>query len=151
MIARIFRRGPRSLSFSKDLPEEERSQLLMELVACAKRQGGTVRNARRAQALTELFKKLSPQGRQVFVNLLQNLNGEECFMAGDQYAEIEEAELFGGSDSKLAIVDLFETPRRRVLKQLTSAGFDDEMLLVIKALSNSEMENDIDEILAGNS
>ena len=72
-------------------------------------------------------------------------------MAGDQYAEIEEAELFGGSDSKLAIVDLFETPRRRVLKQLASAGFDDEMLLVIKALSNSEMENDIDEILAGSS
>ena len=115
---KLFSKKPARLSFTPDMPESERQQLVSEFKDCANRQGGSLKNARRSQALAELFHRLSPAGKQVFADLLQSLNDAVQQATGERYAEIEEAELFGGSESKLAVFDMFETPRRRLLSHL---------------------------------
>ena len=149
LFARLFGKSPPHLSFSPDIPENERPKLLAELQACAHRRGGTLNNTRRAQALADLFLSLSPAGQQVFADTLNGLNETAHRSTGDRYAEIEEEELFGGSDSKLAVLDMFETPRRRVLSHLRNSNAGPECLLEIRRLSESDLQNDIDEMVSG--
>ncbi|MGB0631519.1 MAG: hypothetical protein ACPGRZ_12580 [Alphaproteobacteria bacterium] len=147
IFARFFAKNTPQLSFTPDIPGDERARLLAELKACANREGGSLKTARRAQALSDLFPKLSPAGKQAFADMLGSLNDETRPATGDRYAEIEEAEYFGGSESKLALLDMFETPRRRVIGHLADADTGSETLKEIKGLSNDDVRTDIDEIL----
>lgn len=146
LFARFFARKDSRLRFTPDLPGAERTQLSAELNACANRQGGSLKNARRAQALTSLFAGLSPAGKMVFTEVLTDLNDRMQRAPGDRYAEIEEAELFGGSDSKLAVLDMFETPRRRVLSHLKETENGHGILAEIEALAGPEVRAEIEEL-----
>jgi len=146
-FARLFGKSPPRLSFSPDIPENERPKLLAELQACAHRRGGTLNNARRAQALADLFLSLSPAGQQVFADTLNGLNETAHRSTGDRYAEIEEAELFGRSESKLAVLDMFETPRRRVLRHMCGAENGNALLEEIRQFSAPDLQREVDRIL----
>ena len=142
---KLFSKKPARLSFTPDIPESERQQLVSEFKDCANRQGGSLKNARRSQALAELFHRLSPAGKQVFADLLQSLNDAVQQATGERYAEIEEAELFGGSESKLAVFDMFETPRRRLLSHLGSTENGSVLLAEIGTLADPDTREDIAE------
>ena len=144
---RLFSKQSARASFTPDIPDGERSQLEAEFKACANRQGGSMKNARRAHALAELFQGLSPAGKQVFADLLGGLNEAGQRSTGERYAEIEEAELFGGSESKLAVIDMFETPRRRILFHLGTTKNGHELLAALQVLASSELREDIEDIL----
>ncbi|PPR11796.1 MAG: hypothetical protein CFH41_00671 [Alphaproteobacteria bacterium MarineAlpha11_Bin1] len=145
---RIFRKKTPHLSFSLDLPEEERARLLSELKDCANRKGGSLKNARRAEALTNLFHSLSPVGKRIFASLVAGLNDDAGQSTGEQYSEIEEAELFGGSESKLAVLDMFETPRRRLLAHLDTTSNGKDFLNTIGAIVPEEVCQDIRDLQA---
>ncbi|MEE2996502.1 MAG: hypothetical protein VX700_05090 [Pseudomonadota bacterium] len=139
----LFSKNAPTLSFSPDIPEEEKASLLSELNDCANRRGGSLQNARRAKALGDLFNALSPTGKEIFANLLAGTNDSAERSAGERYSEIEEAELFGGSDSKLAVLEMFETPRRRLLAYLGTTPGGRGLLHEISALSPPEVRQDI--------
>ena len=145
-LARFFARKDPRLRFTPDLPDDERTQLAAELTACANRQGGSLKTARRARALATLFFGLTPVGKKVFADTLADLNDRGQRTAGDRYAEIEEAELFGSSDSKLAVLDMFETPRRRVLCHLRETENGEDILTEIRALADPDLRTDIDDL-----
>ena len=146
-FSKLFARADARPSFSPDLPGDERVALAREMADCADRRGGSLKNARRAQALAALFDKLSPAGKQVYVEVIEELN-QTCRQApGDRYSEIEETELFGGSGSKLGILDLFETPRRRLLSRLCETERGTELLGDIRLLASPETAEDISIII----
>ena len=148
MFKGLFSKHAPALSFSPDIPEQEKAQLLSELKDCANRRGGSLRNARRAKALADLFYALSPTGKEIFANLLAGTNDSAERSAGERYSEIEEAELFGGSDSKLAVLEMFETPRRRLLAHLGTTPGGKDLLHEISALSSPEVCQDISDLQA---
>lgn len=145
-LRKLFAKPSLKLSFSPDLPLEERTSLVGELKACAEREGGALKNARRAHALTDLFWHLSEAGRRVFAEELGRLNDVAGISAGERYSQIEEAELFGGSDSKLGLLDLFETPRRRVLGYLSATATGKEVLRAIGEHADADFRKDIADI-----
>ena len=123
IFAPLFAR-PAPPAFTPDLPGDETRVLADEMQACLNRTGGTLATLRRAQALADLFGRLTPSGRQIYIATLKSLDAAGGKSTADRYSEIEEAELFGRSSSKLAMLDAFETPVRRMLTMLigTKAG-----------------------------
>ena len=148
VFKKLFGKKTPRLSFTPNLPEEERTGLLSELKDCANRKGGSLKNARRAESLANLFHSLSPSGKEVFANLVAGLNNDAGRSAGEQYSEIEEAEFFGGSESKLAVLDMFETPRRRLLAHLATASGGKDLLNTISAILPVEAAQDIKDLEA---
>ncbi|HCH56171.1 MAG TPA: hypothetical protein DEV64_03690 [Rhodospirillaceae bacterium] len=146
LFASLFQKKSQPVPFSPDIPPDERPLLLAELTACANRSGGSLKNARRAQALADLFRGLSPAGKKVFADTLGTLNDAASRTSGEQYSEIEEAEFFGGSESKLALLDMFETPRRRILHHLSGTSSGLKILGEISTLSEVDVQKDIDEV-----
>jgi hypothetical protein len=62
----------------------------------------------------------------------------------ERYAEIEEAELLGRSSSKLAILDAFETPQRRMLAMLNGTKNGAATIEDIRAIADESLKNKID-------
>ena len=147
LFSRLFAKSAPLPAFSPDIAGDESSRLAANLRACANRRGGALKNARRAEALTGLFAGLSPTGKRVFAEIIDTLNDDARESMGEQYAEIEEAELFGGSDSKLAVLDMFETPRRRVLNYMSTTVTGPDALRDLREFGGAAMRNEIDSIL----
>ena len=117
IFASLFAR-PAPPGFSSDLPEAETALLAAEMQACLDRRGGTLTTIRRTQDMANLFSRLSASGKRRYVETLLSLNDAAGKSVSERYSEIEEAELFGGCASKLAMLDAFETPVRRMLGAL---------------------------------
>ena len=132
--------------FSTDLSGDDPAVLRAEMQACTHRDGGTLATARRAHALAELFGKLTAEGKQIYIGLLIGLDDAAPASAADRYSQIEEAELFGRSSSKLAILDAFERPTRRMLTLLNDSGLGAQMIAEIRAVSPTVLQEDIDKI-----
>jgi len=133
-------------TFSTDLAGDDPAVLRAEMQACTHRDGGTLATVRRAQALAELFGKLTADGKQIYIDLLIGLDTAAPASAADRYSQIEEAELFGRSSSKLAILDAFERPTRRMLTLLNDSGRGAQVIAEIREVSPTVFQEDIDKI-----
>ena len=149
MLKYIFRKfffPPRvaTLQFTPDLAGNDRDHLKQEMEACLNRDGGSVRNLKRVEALTELFLQLSPVGQQVYVEVLTGLEDTPTQTSGDTYSKFEEAEMFGGSASKLAVLDVFEPRRRRFISMLRASERGPEALVTIESIGPEDLKKDIE-------
>lgn len=130
--------------FTPDLGGNDPDVLRAEMQACLNRTGGTLTNLRRAEALSGLFGGLTPEGRQRYIATLKSLDTAAATVTAERYSEIEEAELFGRSTSKLAILDSFESPQRRMLTMLKGARNGAGTIEEIRALADDELKLSID-------
>lgn len=146
MFRRLFARAAPPPSFSPDLGGDDPGRLRAEMQACLDRAGGTLTNVRRAGALSDLFDRLTPAGQRRYVAVLQSLDETAAEATSQRYSRIEEAELFGRSSSKLAILDAFETPRRRMLEQIKSARDGARTITALRAVADDETRKIIDSL-----
>ena len=91
--------------------------------ACLDRSGGALATLRRADALASAYRKLTPLGRTRFADAIVQLG-----MEADHYARIEEMELFGRPADKLAALESFAPPARRMLELIRDAADGGEAL-----------------------
>ena len=126
-------------AFSPDLPNAETAVLAAEMQACLNRSGGALTTIRRAQDIATLFSGLSTEGKRRYVDTLLSLNDTAGKSVSDRYSEIEEAELFGGSASKLAMLDAFETPVRRMLGALNGTENGPVLIAEISELGGEKI------------
>lgn len=139
-----FRKSVPPPTFTPDLGGEDAERLRAEMQTCLNRAGGTLVNLRRMNALADLFGRLSPEGRGVYVNVLGTLDKKAAKATSERYSEIEEAELFGRSSSKLAILDAFETPQRRILAMLKGTKNGAQTIEEIRAIADDDLKKNID-------
>ena len=137
-LKRLFSSSEPVATFSPNLGENDRQRLIAEMKACIERRGGELKNARRAKALVALFSKLSNDGKEVYAGIVDGFNEIAKEDIGEKYSKIEEAELFGGSASKLAVLDSFESPRRRLIQLLGNAGGGQSMLQELGKMVSDE-------------
>ena len=116
-------RPRRGVPLSPDLPEADRRQVLADMRACLDRKGGATAALRRADALASAYRKLSPLGKARFADAIVQLGAEP-----DHYARIEEMELFGRPADKLAALEAFAPPARRMLELIRDAADGGEAL-----------------------
>ena len=129
LLASLFAR-PAPPSFTPDIPGVEAEILAAEMQACLNRSGGALATIRRTAALAGLFGGLSAVGKH----------------AADRYSEIEEAELFGRSSSKLSMLDAFETPVRRMLAALNGTTNGPALIAEIREISDDDLKNQMDNL-----
>ena len=142
LFASLFAR-PAPPGFTPDLPGAEAELLATEMQACLNRSGGALATIRRTEALAGLFGGLSADGKQRYVDTLKSLDAAGGKSAADRYSEIEEAELFGRSSSKLAMLDAFETPVRRMLAALNGTANGTALIAEIREFSDDDLQNEI--------
>jgi hypothetical protein len=142
IFASLFAR-PEPPSFSPDLPDAETGTLAAEMQACLNRSGGALTTIRRTQAVATLFSGLSAEGKRRYVDTIRSLNDTGGKSVSDRYSEIEEAELFGGSASKLAMLDAFETPVRRMLAALNGTENGAALIAEIRDFGDEELTREI--------
>lgn len=146
LFNRLFGRAPPPPSFSADLGGNDPDRLRAEMQACLNRAGGTLTNIRRATALSDLFNRLTPEGQHTYISVLKSLDETAAEATSERYSQIEEAELFGRSSSKLAILDAFETPQRRMLEQIKSARNGVEAIAALREIGDDELITNIDSL-----
>lgn len=139
IITSLFAR-PAPPSFTPDLPGAETDILASEMQACLNRSGGTLMTLQRTKALAGLFAGLSADGKQRYIDVLKSLDASGGKAATDRYSEIEEAELFGRSSSKLAMLDAFETPVRRMLAALNGTTNGPSVIAAIRELADDDIK-----------
>ena len=140
---KLFARSKTHFVFSKDLQNDEPAKLYSEMKACIERRGGTLKNVRRAQALTDLFNRLTPGGQLVYIQVLEAFGDDLPETSPETYSKLEEAEMFGGSASKLAVLDAFVTPRRRLIAMLSRTENGPETLETISKFASQDVIEDI--------
>ena len=145
-LKRLFSSSEPVATFSPNLGENDRQRLIAEMKACIERRGGELKNARRAKALVGLFSKLSNDGKEVYAGIVDGFNEIAKEDIGEKYSKIEEAELFGGSASKLAVLDSFESPRRRLILLLNDTENGQSMLLELATIVSTESQKEINSI-----
>ena len=91
--------------------------------ACLDRSGGALATLRRTEALAIAYRKLTPLGKARFADAIVQLG-----MEPDHYARIEEMELFGRPADKLAVLESFAPPARRMLELIRGAADGVEVL-----------------------
>lgn len=143
---RLFGRAAPPPSFSADLGGDDPDRLRAEMQACLNRTGGTLTNVRRAGALSDLFNKLTPDGQRRYIGVLKSLDETAAEATSERYSQIEEAELFGRSSSKLAILDAFETPQRRMLEQIGSARNGARTIAAIRERADDDLKKIINNL-----
>jgi hypothetical protein len=139
-----FRKTAPPPIFDLNLAGENAERLRAEMQTCLNRTGGTLTNLRRIHALSDLFDRLTPEGRRKYVSVLGTLDKKAAQATSERYSEIEEAELFGRSSSKLAILDAFETPQRRMLAMLKGTKNGTAVITDIRAIADDELKREID-------
>ena len=139
-----FRKAAPPPTFTPDLGGDDAERLRTEMQTCLNRAGGTLVNLRRMEALADLFGRLTPEGRRTYVTVLVMLDKKAAEATSERYAEIEEAELLGRSSSKLAILDAFETPQRRMLAMLNGTKNGAATIEDIRAIADESLKNKID-------
>jgi len=145
ILASLFAR-PTPPGFSPDLPDAETDTLAAEMQACLNRSGGTLATIHRTQAVATLFSGLTTEGKRRYVDTLKSLNAAGGKSVSDRYSDIEEAELFGGSVSKLAMLDAFETPVRRMLAALNGTENGPALITEIRAFSDEELTKEMNNL-----
>lgn len=91
--------------------------------ACLDRSGGALATLRRTDALASAYRKLTPLGRTRFADAIVQLG-----MEADHYARIEEMEFFGRPADRLAALESFAPPARRMLELIRDAADGGEAL-----------------------
>ena len=134
---------PVAPTFTPDLAGVETGILATEMQACLNRDGGALATIRRTTSLARLFDGLSADGKRRYVETLKSLDAMGVKSAADRYSEIEEAELFGRSSSKLAILDAFETPVRRMLAALNGTADGPNLIKKIMQYSDESLKKHI--------
>ena len=137
-LKRLFSSGQPVATFAPNLAGEDRQRLIAEMKACIERRGGELKNARRVNALVDLFSKLTDDGKRVYAGIVDGFDEIAKEDIGEKYSKVEEAELFGGSASKLAVLDSFESPRRRLIQLLGNAGGGQSMLQELGKMVSDE-------------
>lgn len=130
---------PAPPSFMPDLPGDETDVLAAEMQACLNRSGGALATVRRTEAIARLFAGLSADGKRRYIETLKSLDAAGGKSASDRYSDIEEAELFGRPSSKLAMLDAFETPVRRMLAALNGSENGPALISKIRELADDEL------------
>lgn len=138
LFGSLFAR-PAPPAFSPDLPDDETEILAAEMQASLNRSGGTLMTVRRTEALAALFPGLSATGKRRYIDVLKSLDAASGKSTSDRYSEIEEAELFGRSTSKLAMLDAFETPVRRMLAALNGTENGPALIAEIRELADEDL------------
>jgi len=146
-LKRLFSSREPVATFSPNLGGDDRRRLIAEMKACIERRGGELKNARRAKALVDLFSKLNDDGKEVYAGIVDGFNETAKEDIGEKYSKIEEAELFGGSASKLAVLDSFESPRRRLILRLGDTGNGQWILSELATTVSTESQKEIKSIL----
>jgi len=139
-----FRKTVAPPIFDPDLAGNDAERLRTEMQTCLNRAGGTLANLRRINAVADLFHRLTPEGCGVYVNVLGTLDQKAAKATSERYSEIEEAELFGRSSSKLTILDAFDTPQRRMLAMLKGTKNGARTIEGIRALADDSLKREID-------
>ena len=93
-----------------------------------------------------MFSGLTTEGKRRYVDTLKSLNAAGGKSVSDRYSDIEEAELFGGSVSKLAMLDAFETPVRRMLAALNGTENGPALITEIRAFSDEELTKEMNNL-----
>lgn len=145
LFGSLFAR-PAPPAFTPDLPGDETDTLADEMQACLNRRGGTLTTLRRAEALAGLFAGLSAEGKHKYIETLKSLDAAAGRAVGDRYSDIEEAELFGRPSSKLAMLDAFETPVRRMLAALNGTANGPALISEIREFSDDDLKNLMDNL-----
>ena len=145
-LKRLFSSGQPVATFAPNLAGEDRQRLIAEMKACIERRGGEFKNARRVNALVDLFSKLTDDGKRVYAGIVDGFDEIAKEDIGEKYSKIEEAELFGGSASKLAVLDSFESPRRRLILLLNDTENGQSMLLELATIVSTESQKEINSI-----
>jgi hypothetical protein len=130
--------------FTADLGGDDTEHLRAEMQTCLNRTGGTLATARRAEALSDLFWKLTPEGCRAYIATLESLDTTAAEVTSERYSQIEEAELFGRSSSKLAILDSFESPQRRMLSMLKGTRNGSATIEKLRSLADEDLKSSID-------
>lgn len=130
--------------FTPGLGGDDAEHLRLEMQACLNRTGGTLATARRAEALCDLFEKLTPDGQHSYIAVLKSLDATAAVVTSERYSQIEEAELFGRSSSKLAILDAFESPQRRMLGMLKGARNGARTIAALRSVADDDLKLSID-------
>lgn len=146
LFSALFAR-PAPPAFTPNLPGGETAVLAAEMQACLNRTGGTLATARRTEALAGLFAGLSPTGKERYVETLQSLDAASGRSVADRYSDIEEAELFGRPSSKLAMLDAFETPVRRMLAALHGTKNGIALIGEIATFADGDLKIKTEELL----
>lgn len=144
LIALLSTPPPSPPAFTPDLDGDDTDKLRAEFRHCLDRTGGTLTTARRAEALSELFLRLTPAGQHKYVNTLRSLDAGAPQTTSDRYSQIEEAELFGRSSSKLAILDAFDPPQRRILGMLSATRDGARTIQSLRSIADDELKSSID-------
>ena len=122
-------------------------QIVLEMRACLRLTGGVMATRRRIAALVEMFDGLDTKGRQGFADALNRLD-EAHHSSGDQYARLEETELFGRASSKLAILETLEPPRRRMLSLLHGAKGGPALMQTLRQVADDDLSAEIDRVVS---
>ena len=89
--------------------------------------------------------KLRAEFRQhKYVDTLRSLDAGAPQTTSDRYSQIEEAELFGRSSSKLAILDAFAPPQRRILGMLSATRDGARTIQSLRSIADDELKSSID-------
>lgn len=147
-LRRIFKRPAPRATLSPDLPEHDLIRIRADFEACLEGKGGALAVARRIAALTELFGNLSETGRARFAETICAIDTAAPPIA-DRYGRIEETEYIGGPAGKLAIVDAFVPPRRRLLILFEASEGGTGMLTALRDIVTEEVAQEISDVLAG--
>lgn len=110
--------------------------------ACLDRRGGALAALRRADALASAYRKLTPLGKTRFADAIVQLGAEP-----DHYARIEEMELFGRPADKLAALESFAPPARRMLELIRDAANGGEALDGLR--QDARLAAEIDAVTVG--
>lgn len=138
--------GPASPApLSPDLRGDDPERLRADMRSVAN-DADRIRAGRRAEALADLHRRLTPEGRARFAAVAGTLDAP-VESGADRYARMEEMEYFGRVGDRLALLDGFVPPRRRLLTLLAAAAGGRETLEAIRRDADGEFADEIDRAL----
>ena len=147
MFREIFRQKYSAITVSKDLPAQDAERLRKEMLECLHRRGGEREKNLRAIAIAEIFHSLSINGKKTYSNILSTIGDHRSHFKGDDYSQMEEAEFFGKSNMRRAILEIFESPSRRLCDILINTPNGLNCLTAVRKYADKNLEKEIDAVI----
>ena len=119
------------------------------IAACLAVEGGRRATAVRCERLLRSVEKEGDEGLGRLAALLSTLNKTSAISVSERYVAMEEADLFGNRSARLAMLDVFETPRRRMIALIAACPGGPDILHKIEEAAGPDLGKDIADILAG--
>lgn len=148
LLDRLFRRKAAE-PLDDDAAPTIASDWSKAIASCLAVEGGRRATAIRCERLLRAVEVTGTEGLERLAALLSSLNETAAASVGERYVAMEEADLFGNRSARLAMLDVFETPRRRMLALISVCHGGTDLLLEISDIAGPDLGKDIADILAG--